>query len=230
MSSTVASSALVQKLTAILLDPNNATLLSLVKGVRNGIVYGSKIRFPHALVMVMLFRSGTFREKLKSVFQATRTHGQNLASFVLVFKVLHMIFSSQKGGDPARFSEKPTRKTPDAFLAGAMAGYLVFGRDGDNPINQQIVLYIFGRTMMALLKLAGAKTGLAQALDGPGDKSGKGRGNWWGLFSAASWGGVMWLFRYYPEFLQGSLRSSMVYLYQDSERWTGWRNFLLYNV
>jgi hypothetical protein len=29
-----------------------APLLSLVKGARNGIVYGSKVRFPHALVYV----------------------------------------------------------------------------------------------------------------------------------------------------------------------------------
>lgn len=30
--------------------------LSVVKGFRNGIVYGAKIRLPHALVMTFLFR------------------------------------------------------------------------------------------------------------------------------------------------------------------------------
>jgi hypothetical protein len=38
--------------TAFILDPANHDLLTLVKGVRNGIVYGCKVRFPHALVCV----------------------------------------------------------------------------------------------------------------------------------------------------------------------------------
>jgi peroxisomal membrane protein 4 len=36
--------------TAFILDPANHDLLTLIKGVRNGIVYGCKVRFPHALV------------------------------------------------------------------------------------------------------------------------------------------------------------------------------------
>jgi peroxisomal membrane protein 4 len=48
-----------QAATNFILDPANHDLLTLIKGVRNGIVYGSKVRFPHALVMIFLFRSGT---------------------------------------------------------------------------------------------------------------------------------------------------------------------------
>lgn len=33
-------------------------LLSIVKGFRNGIVYGAKIRLPHAFVMTFLFQNG----------------------------------------------------------------------------------------------------------------------------------------------------------------------------
>jgi hypothetical protein len=40
------------QLDALILKPELAPLLSLVKGARNGIVYGSKVRFPHALVYV----------------------------------------------------------------------------------------------------------------------------------------------------------------------------------
>jgi peroxisomal membrane protein 4 len=39
--------------TAFILDPANHDLLTLVKGVRNGIVYGCRVRFPHALVYVL---------------------------------------------------------------------------------------------------------------------------------------------------------------------------------
>lgn len=35
--------------------PND--ILSVVKGFRNGLVYGAKIRLPHAAVMTFLFRA-----------------------------------------------------------------------------------------------------------------------------------------------------------------------------
>ncbi|KAI9838694.1 MAG: hypothetical protein M1819_005008 [Sarea resinae] len=47
-------------LNRIILDPNNAEILSVVKAARNGAVYGAKVRFPHALVMVFLFRSASY--------------------------------------------------------------------------------------------------------------------------------------------------------------------------
>ena len=44
---------------AFLKDPAYHDILSIIKGCRNGAVYGAKIRFPHALVMTFLFRDGT---------------------------------------------------------------------------------------------------------------------------------------------------------------------------
>ena len=34
----------------IILDPRFHDALTLIKGMRNGLVYGTKVRFPHALV------------------------------------------------------------------------------------------------------------------------------------------------------------------------------------
>ena len=36
-----------------MLDPKYHDVLTLVKGIRNGIVYGTKVRFPHALVYAL---------------------------------------------------------------------------------------------------------------------------------------------------------------------------------
>jgi hypothetical protein len=38
----------------IILNPKYHDILTLVKGVRNGIVYGTKVRFPHALVYAVM--------------------------------------------------------------------------------------------------------------------------------------------------------------------------------
>jgi hypothetical protein len=43
---------------AILTDPRFHDYLAILKGARNGLVYGVKIRFPHALLMSLLFGRG----------------------------------------------------------------------------------------------------------------------------------------------------------------------------
>lgn len=40
------------RLDELVLNPNLAPFLAVLKGARNGVVYGSKVRFPHALVYV----------------------------------------------------------------------------------------------------------------------------------------------------------------------------------
>jgi peroxisomal membrane protein 4 len=49
--------SVAQTINQILLNPKYHTILSIIKGFRNGAVYGAKIRFPHALVMTFLFRT-----------------------------------------------------------------------------------------------------------------------------------------------------------------------------
>ena len=103
----------------------------------------------------------------------------------------------------------------DAFMAGLVGGYLVFGTN--NPINQQIVLYVFARVVIGLVKLPVEREWIKE----PGQA--------FALFAAVSWGLVMWLFRHERKVLQPSLQASMQYLYLDSNHWTDWRTLLWHN-
>uniref|UniRef100_A0A1I8F965 Peroxisomal membrane protein 4 n=1 Tax=Macrostomum lignano TaxID=282301 RepID=A0A1I8F965_9PLAT len=47
--------------------PQYSFAAELIKGIRNGIVYGCKIRFPHAVVMTFLFKSGPLSDKLSNI-------------------------------------------------------------------------------------------------------------------------------------------------------------------
>jgi peroxisomal membrane protein 4 len=51
----------------------------------------------------------------------------------------------------------------------------------------------------------------------------------WPVFASVSWAAVMHLFKWHAAELQPSLRSSMTYIYADSDRWDGVRNFLWHN-
>ncbi|MEQ2307084.1 Peroxisomal membrane protein 4 [Ameca splendens] len=99
--------------------------LAVVKGFRNGAVYGAKIRAPHALVMTFLFRSGSLKDKLRAILKATYTHSRNLACFVFTYKGLQALQQKIQGKSLQSHS----------FLAACVGGWLVFG--DNNNINSQ---------------------------------------------------------------------------------------------
>ncbi|KAF2238016.1 mitochondrial carrier [Viridothelium virens] len=209
----------------VILDPRYKDLLALLKGLRNGAVYGTKVRFPHALVMVFLFRTGTLREKARIIFKATRQHARNLALFALTYKSSLLALKYVR----------PERKEAqyDTFLAGLIGGYTIFGRGIQSSVNQQIVIYIFARVVLALAKLSiaprdpavpgGGGLGLIRDEDGVISKRA------WPIFASLSWASVMYLFRYHPDTLQPSLRSSMKYIYENADHWDCVRNFIWHN-
>ncbi|KAG8530865.1 uncharacterized protein KY384_004222 [Bacidia gigantensis] len=189
---------------SILLNPQYSKSLALIKGARNGAVYGAKVRFPHALVMVMLFRSGSLRSKLALVLKATRQHARNLATFALVYKAMVALL----------LRASPTKKEESwhTFLAGLVGGYYVFGRGIQSSVNQQIVIYIFARVALGAAKLAVQnRSEGGWGLLGYKDRQTV-KVNAWPVFASLSWASVMWLFRYHPEVLQPSLKSSMQYM------------------
>ncbi|KAJ9137963.1 Peroxisomal membrane protein 4 [Pleurostoma richardsiae] len=212
----------------LVLEPRYHDALAVIKAARNGAVYGTKVRFPHALVMIFLFRSGTFREKSWLVFRATRTHARNLAKFATIYKLTCLLLK--------QYGPTPGKEGPyDTFFAGILGGYFVFGgrskRSGKVPsVNQQIVIYVFARVVLALARLS-VKRGSPLALPAVSVEPMSSRVSYyaWPVFASLSWGLVMWLFRYHPEDLQPSLRSSMNYIYSQSNDWDSLRNFIWHN-
>ncbi|NXL27259.1 PXMP4 protein, partial [Glaucidium brasilianum] len=198
--------ALLRAVNALLQQRRYHAALAVLKGFRNGAVYGAKVRAPHALVMTFLFKSGSLREKLKSIAQATYTHSRNLAYFVFTYKGL-MALQSQLQGKKIPFH---------SFFAACIGGWLVFSEN--NPINNQIIMYLLSRVLFGLSRLAVEKGYVPQPKQDP-----------FPLIAALTWGTVLWLFEYHRQTLQPSLQSSMTYLYEDSDVWHDVSDFLIYN-
>lgn len=210
-------------LEGIILDPKNAEILAILKAARNGAVYGAKVRFPHALVITFLFRSGTNREKLTEIFKAVRAHASNLASYAIIYKIAmlclkYMVLESGKEG------------SYDTFIAGLIGGYFVFGRRDKrgkvSPVSKQIVIFVFARACLSIAQvLNDPSTGIIESQQ----LSDKISHHAWPIFAALTWGSIMWLFRWYPKTVQTGLRSSMDYIYVQSDHWDSLRNFLIHN-
>ncbi|EFB21619.1 hypothetical protein PANDA_004506, partial [Ailuropoda melanoleuca] len=198
--------ALLHAVNALLRKRRYHAALAMLKGFRNGAVYGAKIRAPHALVMTFLFRSGSLQEKLRAILQATYTHSRNLACFVFTYKGLCALQAHVQGETYQVHS----------FLAAFIGGLLVFG--GNSNINSQINMYLLSRVLFALCRLGVEKGYIPEPRWDP-----------FPLFTGLVWGLVLWLFEYHRPTLQPSLQSSMTYLYQDSNVWHDISDFLLYN-
>lgn len=179
---------------------------SVLHGARNGLIYGAKIRFPHALVMTLLFKRGTLKDKLYTIIRLTTSHSARLGTFVALYKALMLVLERQDR------IPRPIH----SFVAGAIGGLIVF-RD-ETAVNSQIVLYLTSRVMVGLVRLGwravegGEKAALVSAIGFPAQ-------------AVLAWGAVMWLWECSKDTLPGSLQSSMDYLYADSSRWRGWTHF-----
>ena len=177
--------------------PHSSCLLSILRGFRQGVVYGAKIRFPHALVMTALFRSGSVSSKANDIIQATYTHARSLGYYVALYKLLtcllrHLTHSSTSPLIP--------------LTSGFIAGGLMFGRS--SPITTQINMYVMSRVIFGLLRML-----VVRGVMGDWEK---GRG--YAVYAGVVWALVMVLFEMQPQVLQRSLATSMTYLYHDSDK------------
>jgi peroxisomal membrane protein 4 len=175
-----------------------ASLVQVLMGLRNGIIYGVKVRFPHALVMTLLFNRTDPSEMASKIFFATKQHAINLGSFVVLFKACLVLLRLVSSGS----------KSWHSFLAGLVCGGYVWG--DNNPVNMQINMYLLSRILQGFLNLYLQKNGTGKL---PLIPSGRG----FRVFGAMMWACVMWLFYTNSKLLQGSLASSMNYLYRESD-------------
>ncbi|KAL2685344.1 hypothetical protein Neosp_006442 [[Neocosmospora] mangrovei] len=176
--------------------------------------------------MIFLFRSGTFRHKAGLVLRATRHHASNLARFAVIYK-LTMLALKYFGSTPGK------EGTYDSFVGGLVGGYFVFGgrskRTGKiSSVNQQIVIYVFARVMLALARIA-VKPGHGLPVVSSEPLHSTISHYAWPAFASLSWAMVMLVFRYHPEDLQSSLRSSMTYIYKDCNDFDSLRTLLWHN-
>jgi peroxisomal membrane protein 4 len=67
-------------------------LIAAIRGFRNGLYYGGKVRFAHSIVMAILFQPDkTPIEKVKNACNLAWMHGRNLGSFVFIYKIVQCV-------------------------------------------------------------------------------------------------------------------------------------------
>ncbi len=185
-------------------NPSYHLSLSIIKGLRQGIVYGAKIRFSHSLVQAFLFHDEPWSQRIRFIIRMTYLHAKSLGLFVFCYKILRTIISSVFN----------LSKSWCAFICAFIVGYIVFHER--HSVNEQIILYLLSRIIIGLVRYARKREWI------PDRKQPV-----FPWFAAFVWGMTLWLFECHRDTLQPSLTRSMIYLYENSNRWSSWNNFLL---
>eukprot|EP01083_Nonionella_stella_P044387 119517_1 len=199
--STLESSLFLNWNTDILASLKTPTLkddiLSILRGFRNGAVYGVRIRLPHAFVMTLLFaHNRSYEDMLRIIFKKTKEHSLHLGKFVCLYKLLIVVIR--------RLLSYPHNHFPIIhLLAGFIGGGIVWGER--TSVNHQINLYVFSRIFMGLIR-SGVER---KVFDGSKWKI------WYLLFAATTWAIVMYLFEFEEHNISRSLAASMRYLYHN---------------
>jgi peroxisomal membrane protein 4 len=223
----------------ILTNPIFRPALDIVRSGRNGLVYGGKIRFSHALVINLLYSSGPLLPRLKRVLNATKSHAEVLMSFAVIYKLAIKILLQESvlGKDSRQLAK---------FLAGAFGSYIVYSHNFEifsQPITHQITLYCFSRVLIACGKilldlilnctkpsfknLQGETILFHDLTAGQQNKlKAKFYNRSWKVFAILVWALVMLIYDTHPQYLQSSLRHSMAYIYDvEVDSWSTWREF-----
>lgn len=174
----------------------NDALLPL-KGARNAILFGTKIRLVDGIVKALLYSKGTLTDSIKQVVDVTFEHGSSLAAQVFFHKTLLILLRRIQGQD------RPWH----AALGGFIAGALIWGRT--SRFNEMLNLYLLSRVLLAF----------ARTVEVPPVVSNHSNR----AFSALIWAAVMYQFHTKMP-LQVTLETTMTYLHHDSMRY-GWKSW-----
>ena len=113
-------------------------LMPVIKGWRNGVYYGGKVRFVHSLVMMLLFKPKT-KANVLQIFKLAYEHAFNLGKFVFIYKLIVQILD--------KYIQKNTSNT---FIAGTIGGAIAFGTK--TPVSYQLFLYFLSRNFAGFME------------------------------------------------------------------------------
>lgn len=196
-------------------------IIDVLNGFKRGLIYGTKIRFPHALIMTFLFKSGSFQDKMKTVLRLTREHAGRLACYVALYKSILLLIRKATMASTGMGTKSDWR----VFVAGALSGYVVFGTREDS-VNSQIVYYLISRVLIGGLKhIYKTNATLQASINSISKKFAIGSTSFHAWQAMLAWGMVMWLWESDADVLQRTLKQSMDYLYREDGEWKGWMQF-----
>ncbi|KPA74087.1 putative peroxisomal membrane protein 4 [Leptomonas pyrrhocoris] len=181
-------------------------LFHALKGFRNGVVYGTRVRAPHALVLNLVWSKSPYSSMPAKIFKVTKTHALGLGYSAALFAVVRGLLRHMQG----------TTRVWHNALAGFLIGACFWG-DSNNGVHIQMMMYILARLICGLYHLITAKL----AISVPSYA--------YRVYMGGLWSLVILFLSYSPDQLQASMKQSLQYIFEESNKFSNWYDVFVMN-
>lgn len=198
--------AVLERINTMIASGDFDILFHALKGFRNGVVYGTRVRAPHALVLNLVWSKSPYSAMPAKIFKVTKTHALGLGYSAALYAVVRGLL---------RWAQGTTHMWHNA-LAGFLIGVCFWG-DASNGVHIQMMMYILARLICAIFHLITAK--LAVRVPSYAYR----------VYMGGLWSLVILFLVYSPEKLQSSMTQSLQYIFQESGKFSSWYDVFVVN-
>ncbi|AYU79843.1 peroxisomal membrane protein 4, putative [Leishmania donovani] len=199
--------AVLERINCMIASGDFDVFFTALKGFRNGLVYGTRVRAPHALVLNLVWSKSPYSSMPAKIFSVTKTHALGLGYSSVTFAVVRGLLRKLQGTTHAWHNA----------LAGFMIGALFWG-DPSNGVHIQMMMYILARIVCALYHLLISKC--AAPIPPVAYR----------LYMGCLWCLAIMFLMYSPDKLQSSMAQSLEYIFKDSGKFSSWYDLVVVNA
>lgn len=181
-------------------------LFRCLKGFRNGVVYGTRVRAPHALVLNLVWSKAPYRTIPRKVWDVTLQHALGLGGSAVTFAAVRGALERIRGHSSVLHDG----------LAGFMIGFVFWGNSCSN-VHLQMMMYMLSRVLCALYNVVVSRANL------------KVPSFMYRVYMGVLWAATVIVLSVSPTALQSSMRQSLEYIFYESSRFTNWYDLLVVN-
>lgn len=182
-------------------------LFTALKGFRNGVVYGARVRAPHALVLNLVWSKAPYRTIPAKIFSVTKAHAIGLGFSSVIFAVVRGALRALQGREALWHTT----------LAGFLLGAVCWG-DVGSAVHMQMMMYMLSRIVCAWYHLVVSRFSLRVPSYA------------FRAYMGALYAITLTLLAVRPETLQSSMRHSLAYIFTDSSKFSSWYDVFVVNT
>ncbi|CAJ1028500.1 putative Tim17/Tim22/Tim23/Pmp24 family [Leishmania utingensis] len=198
--------AVVERINRMIASGDFDVFFTALKGFRNGLVYGTRVRAPHALVLNLVWSKSPYSSMPAKILKVTKTHALGLGYSSATFAVIRGILRNLQGTTHAWHNA----------LAGFVVGCLFWG-DPSNGVHVQMMMYMLARIVCALYHLLTSTCVMSIPPVA------------YRLYMGCLWSLAIMFLMYSPDKLQSSMAQSLEYIFKDSGKFSSWYDLVVVN-
>lgn len=175
-----------------------------LRSFRNGVVYGTRVRAPHALVLNMVWSKASPSTWPRKILHVTLEHALGLGLSGVILAVVRALLSYLNCGRTALWHHT---------VGGFLVGSLVWG-NSHSAVHLQMMMYMLSRMVCAIYHLVAERVHFTAPSYA------------YRVYAGLLWACTITMLMYRPSAIQPSMRQSLEYIFLDVRKFSSLANLI----